>query len=409
MNIGRLLGGIFLVAGTAIGVGMLAMPVTTGLAGLCPALFLFFISWFFMMFTAFLFLEISFWMEEGTDLISMAEQTLGSIGKWIGTTIYLMLLYALLTAYVGGSTRLFEEAVKEWLSMDLPRWFAPLPVLFFFGLIVYLGTKSVDYLNRILMMALVLTYFFLVVYVPPHIDVSLYGHQDWDYLLVSVSVIVTSFGFHIVIPSLSTYLGGNATNLKIVLFVGSVIPLFVYIVWEMLVLGVVPLEGENGLIQAWVKDSPATDSLREVLKMPWISILARFFAFFSITTSFLGVSLSMTHFLSDGMKVKRESPFARLLIIMLTFLPPLVFIFIGSRVFYVALEYAGIFVSILLGILPICMVWVGRYKQRRSQEFRTPGGRILLVCAFVFFALVVILEIATKLNLLHFVVSEYVV
>ena len=41
MNLGRLLGGILLVAGTAIGAGMLALPVSTGLAGFYPSLFLF--------------------------------------------------------------------------------------------------------------------------------------------------------------------------------------------------------------------------------------------------------------------------------------------------------------------------------------------------------------------------------
>ena len=37
----KIIGGTLLVAGTAIGAGMLALPVLTGMAGFVPSLFLF--------------------------------------------------------------------------------------------------------------------------------------------------------------------------------------------------------------------------------------------------------------------------------------------------------------------------------------------------------------------------------
>ncbi|HKZ00308.1 MAG TPA: aromatic amino acid transport family protein, partial [Rhabdochlamydiaceae bacterium] len=54
---GHLLGGILLVAGTSIGVGMLALPVATAAGGFVPSLLIYLICWIFMMCTGLLILE----------------------------------------------------------------------------------------------------------------------------------------------------------------------------------------------------------------------------------------------------------------------------------------------------------------------------------------------------------------
>ena len=43
----------------------------------------------------------------------------------------------------------------------------------------------------------------------------------------------------------------------------------------------------------------------------------------------------------------------------------LVLLFFGKG-FYALLEYAGVFVAVLLGILPICMAWSARYYKKYS-------------------------------------------
>ena len=52
----RYLGGILLVAGTTIGAGMLALPVSTAFMGFYPSLLIFAICWFFMLISAVFFL-----------------------------------------------------------------------------------------------------------------------------------------------------------------------------------------------------------------------------------------------------------------------------------------------------------------------------------------------------------------
>ena len=57
-SIGHLIGGTLLITGTAVGVGMLALPVATGPGGFLPAVTIYIICWLFMLCTGLLLLEL---------------------------------------------------------------------------------------------------------------------------------------------------------------------------------------------------------------------------------------------------------------------------------------------------------------------------------------------------------------
>lgn len=396
----RILGGILLVSGTTIGAGMLALPVATGHAGFFPSLLLLIFYWLYMTYTAFLMLEANLWMKPKTNLITMAKHTLGPIGESISWIVYLFLLYTLTAAYLAGGGPIFIDFLNHLTGWQMPAWSGPIPLLLIFGFFVYKGTKSVDYVNRILMLGLVISYFLMVVFLTPYVKSSLLSHVDWQYLFMPVSVIATSFGFHIIIPTLTTYLNRDIQKLKIVILVGSIIPLAVYIFWEFLALGIIPIEGVHGLASGYLEGRNGANLLASILDNATLSSIAHAFSFFAIVTSFLGVSLSLSDFLSDGLK-SHSIRGGRGLICLLTFLPPLGFIWSNPRAFFDALEYAGAFgVVILLGFLPALMVWRGRYKQHLSATFKTPGGKIALIIIMGISLTVMALEVANKSGLL---------
>lgn len=220
-------------------------------------------------------------------------------------------------------------------------------------------------------------------------------------MTIGVSVVATSFGFHIIIPSLTTYLNRNVKQLKRVILIGSLIPLFVYIVWNFLTLGVIPLEGQNGLIEGYQQGSNGAHLLTIALNNPLISLIARSFSFFAIITSFLGVSLSLMDFLADGLKAK-EGEKNKCLLLAITFLPPLLFTLFYPRAFLAALEYAGAFgVILLLGVLPILMVWHGRAKHQQESRFTTWGGKPALIVGLCFSLMIIALEVANQMGLLE--------
>lgn len=356
MVMNRFLGSILLVAGTSIGAGMLALPVKAAFAGLFPTMIILPILWLFFFITAILFLDVNLSIKEETNMVSMAEKTLGIVGKVVCWIVYLLLLYSLTAAYISGSSPAFKELVR-WISgLQIADWISPFLIIFLFGIFIYHGTKWVDFVNRIFITGLVGCFFFILFFAPSQLEVEHFSHSHFPSILLAIPLLFTSFGYHIIIPSLTTYERHNVKKLRLTLLLGSLIPLIVYLLWAFFVMGIVPLSGENSLAQAFIEGSASTKPLIELLHHPAVETAARLFEFFAIVTSFLGVSLSLKDFLKDAFKIKGTKN-GRLAACALTFIPPLVFVLMYPRAFLIALQYAGVFVAILLGILPAMMAW----------------------------------------------------
>lgn len=395
------IGGVLLVSGTTIGAGMLALPIATGMAGFYPSLFLFIFFWGYMTFTSFLILEVNLWMSRtNTNLITMAKHTLGNGGKWLSWIVYLFLLYALTTAYIAGSSSIFVGVIASYTGYVPPSWLGFLPVLAILGFFLFKGTRSADLLNRMLMMCLVIVYGCLVVYLAPHVSHDRFDHIEWASITSAISVVATSFGFHIIIPSLTTYMNKDIPLLRWSILIGSLIPLIVYIVWEYLTLGIIPLEGSFGIIEGYGNGADGATLVGSILNKATIPTLAMFFSFFAIITSFLGVSMSLSDFLADGLKIQKTN-LGKLGLFCMILFPPLAFTLFDPRAFLTALEYAGAFgVIVLLCLLPALMVWRGRYYHHYYSSFRAPGGKLSLVITILISVIIIWIEIVNKLGLL---------
>lgn len=99
INKDKVFGGILLASGTAIGAGMLALPLSTANSGFIPSGFAFLVCWFFMTVAALLLLEVNLRFSGDKDLISMTYAIFGRFGKMIAWIVYLLFLYALIVAY----------------------------------------------------------------------------------------------------------------------------------------------------------------------------------------------------------------------------------------------------------------------------------------------------------------------
>jgi len=370
---------------------MLALPVATANYGFIPATVLFLTCWIFMTFAALLMLEVNLWLPAGSNLLTMAKATLGRTGQAIAWMTYLLLLYSLMAAYLSGMDSIITDTLNHYFQARLDPWVGFIALVFVFGFIIYLGARPIDYINRILIAGLVITFSALVVFTAPHVQPRMLIQKHYHSLWIALPIIITSIGYQIIIPSLRTYLQSDAKKLRLAILIGSSIPLFVYILWEFIILGVVPVHGEHGLLSILASGQPAvglTKALNQILQTPYISIIAKFFAFFAISTSFIGVSFSLFDFLSDGFRIKK-SKLGRISTALMTFIPPMVFALVYPSGFILALGYAGIFVAILLCIMPAMMINSGRYWSKMATGYQVGGGKIALTL-LVAFAIIVI-------------------
>lgn len=385
----RLVGGILLVAGSCIGAGMLGLPVLSGAAGFTPSIFVFLICWLFMVSTGFLLLEVNLWFGQSANLITMAEQTLGRWGKGVSWVVFLYLFYCLMVAYMAASGTLVADFTAVYAKAPIPKWLGSLLFSLIFGALIYKGTHAVDWFNRLLMGGLVVAYVTLILLGAKHVNVSLLGRQDWKAATLVVPIAVISFGYHNLLPSLTSYLDGHVRSLKWVILVGSAIPLLIYLIWEWLILGIVPAQEFQGALD---QGELATQSLYNVVGSSWIAGLAQAFAFFAIITSFLSVALSFVDFLADGLGIRNS--LNRIVPIALVLVPPFVFALLHPTIFLIALNYASGFGAVILfGIVPALMVWKGRYQKKISAPQLVPGGKFVLILIFLFSGWVMLLQV----------------
>lgn len=377
---GSVLGGSLLVAGTSIGGGMLALPVLTSQAGFIPSVVVYFFCWLFMAATGLLFLEVSQWMRNEANIISMADHTLGKVGKYFSWIVYLFLFYCLTVAYMVGCGNILVELSQYHLA----DWLGPLLFVILFSPLILITTALATHLNMWLVAGLALSYFGFVFlgfhYVQPH----LLCFHNWSHSFRVLPIAFTSFAYQGIIPTLATFMHHDAKSIRKAILIGSFIPLIAYIIWEWLILGIVPIEGPNGLNEALQQGQNAVHPLKFFINNGIIYVLGQAFAFFALVTSFLGVTLGLRDFLADGMKIQKDSK-GKIFLALLVLLPPLVIAVSYPHIFLSALDYAGGFgCALLLGLLPILMTWRGRYILGLPYQPQLPGGKVLLSLLGIF-------------------------
>ncbi len=372
-------------AGTSIGGGMLALPVLTSVAGFAPSLAVYLLCWLFMASTGLLFLEVSQWMKGEANILSMAERTLGKPGRYFAWVLYLLLFYCLTVAYMVGCGNIFVELSRQ----TLPDWFAPILFTLLFSPLILIPTTLASRWNVWLVVGLTVSYSGFVVLGFQYVDTSLLYDHHWDYAFRVLPIAFISFAYQGIIPTLAAVMHHDAKKIRQAILIGSFIPLIAYAIWQWLILGIVPFEGANGLREALQQGKNAVQPLKFFIDSSAIYGLGQAFAFFALVTSLLGVSLGLRDFLADGLNIRQDVKGKGWLAI-LVFLPPLAIAVSYPHIFLIALDYAGGFGSaFLLGLLPILMVWRGRYHLNLPHCPQLPGGKWVLMLLGLF----VLLEI----------------
>ncbi len=385
----HLTGAILLIAGCSIGGGIIGLPVITSLAGFLPSTVALFLAWAFMAATGLLLAEVCLWSPDDVSLVTMAKKSVGPMGAVIAWVFFLFLFVSLLVAYVSASGSILSDFFSRIGLENSPVVFSVV-LTSFVGLFLFLGPTATDGANRWFMLGLAVVYLLLIILSIPSIQMEHLSYVNWKKSLFILPPFIISFGYHNLLPSLSSYLKKDKKKIKMAILVGTLIPFFIYLIWEAVFLGMIPIEGDGGFLEAMEKGTLASQLLRKAVNHPLTGLLAELFAFFAIVTSFLAISLGLVDFLADGLKISSTKKWNRLFLCLLTLIPPLIFGVGNPHLFLKGLQYAGgVGVMVLYGILPVWMVWKGRYVEGiRGHELLPIGKGGLLLILFVSIAII---------------------
>ena len=402
----KTVGSTLLVAGTMIGAGMLAMPLTSAGIGLTATVFLLLGLWAVLTFTALLFVELYQTADSDAGIGTLAAQYFGKTGRIISTAVLIVFLYALITAYVSGGGSLLMDLLPAMGDKDTMNKIAVLVFTIFFGSFIVIGTHSVDKINRVLFFVMIAAFILVLSLMLPNIKFdNLMAMPIDNALIISASpVFFTAFGFHGSIPSLNKYLDGNVKSLRIAILVGSGITLFAYFLWQLSTHG---LLSQNEFLQILREDATLNGLVKatlEITQSPIIANAVKIFSTLALVTSFLGVALGLLECIEDLLKQSFDIHAGRISLGLMTFIPSVLFSLFYPEGFILALGYAGQMFAFYAVVLPVSLVWKAR-SIHPNLPYQVWGGKALLVLVLVLGVIITSIPFAIRAGYLPFVVG----
>ena len=398
----KTIGSTFLVAGTMIGAGMLAMPLTSAGIGFGFTLVLLLGLWALLTFSALLFVELYQTAESDAGIGTLAEQYFGKAGRIIATAVLIIFLYALIAAYISGGGSLLKDLLPESFGDKVS-------ILLFtviFGSFIVIGTHSVDKINRVLFFVMLAAFAVVLSLMLPEIKFdNLMATPIDNALIISASpVFFTAFGFHGSIPSLNKYLDGNVKALRISILAGSAITLCAYILWQMSTHGLLT---QNEFLQILKEDATLNGLVKATLAITGSNMIAgavKLFSTLALVTSFLGVGLGLLECIEDLLKQSFNISAERISLGLMTFIPPLVFALFYPEGFILALGYAGQMFAFYAVVLPVSLVWKAR-RAHTNLPYKVWGGNLTLIIVLVLGVIITSIPFAIRAGYLPFVVG----
>nr|WP_314740349.1 aromatic amino acid transporter [uncultured Haemophilus sp.] len=401
----KTLGSTLIVAGTTIGAGMLAMPLTSAGIGFGFTVVLLVGLWLLLCFTALLFVEAYQTVDSDAGLGTLAEKYYGTFGRVISTAVLIIFLYAILSAYVSGGSSILGAFLPTIVDAETTTRIAGVIFTVLFGSFIVVGTTSVDAVNRIIFATKILTFILVLGLLLPKVTVGhLLATPINNALLISaMPIFFTSFGFHGSIPSLNKYLEGNVKALRISIVVGTAIPLIAYVLWQLATHGVFSQTEFLAILERDPTLNGLAEAAHQITGSSIIGVIVRIFSALALITSFLGVALGLFEALEDLLKRVHVNA-GRKTLGLLTFLPPMLFALFYPQGFIAALGYAGQMFAFYAVVLPIAMVWRLR-RQNPDLAYRVKGGNASLIIALVIGVFIVIVPFLIQQGLLPQVVG----
>lgn len=349
-------GSIYLILGTCIAAGMLGLPIVTAQYHFALTTAMLISAWIIMSAGAWCLLQVNMTMPAGANFISMSEARLGKVFKMITWFTYLLLLYSLICAYLSASGDLLQKLMHD-IHYEIPRWFATCLATLILGGIVYCGIRSVDIAIRFLMSAKFIICVLLIGSVIPFVHMSALSDGNWHYHFGAWLVVVTSFGYANILPSIRDYLDNDRKKIMRVFYISSMIPIALYFIWIIVIQGALPRFGVHGLVS--LNNSPNTNSIlmsqiTSLTHDAFVKTIGVVFVSICSITGFLSVTLSLMDVLADGINAVRNKK-NRLMVALLTLLPPMGIVIFDPAIFIRALSFAGICCLYTLVVLPILM------------------------------------------------------
>ncbi|MDY0206853.1 MAG: aromatic amino acid transporter [Pseudomonas sp.] len=402
-------GGMMIIAGTAIGAGMLANPTATSGVWFLGSVVVLLYVWLCMYLSGLMLLEATLHFPQGASFHTVVRGLLGPSWSVVTGLAVTFVLYSLTYAYIfvgGGLTQNSLINISAWFTdqpLQVSREWSSVVFLLVLATSVWISTKVVDRFATILMAGMLVSFFLstgsLLNSVTPIVlfDSHATAEQSyWRYAWAALPVCLASFGFHGNVPSLVSYYNKQAQPVARSILWGSLLALAMYLLWQLAVQGNLPRSEFAPVIEADGDVSALLAALNTYVTTDAVARFLNAFAFMAIASSFLGVTLGLFDYLRDLFGFA-DTALGRLKTAAVTFLPPLIACLVFPTGFVKVMGYVGLMAAIWAALIPALLVRASR-KRYSQAAYQVRGGAWLIGFVVIFALTVFCVQILLLMN-----------
>ncbi|MBB6521070.1 aromatic amino acid transport family protein [Pseudoteredinibacter isoporae] len=378
----NLLPGVVLVSGTAIGAGMLSMPIVSSGTWFYWSLLAMLICCFGMLQCSLLILKMGENYRPGASFDTYVKDGLGPWWNRLSNFLIAFIFYILLYAYISGGASILEASLKQHFSLGISTLWASIIFAIALSSIVWVSGLFTSRALTILMVSMGMAFALSMSgllsdikmeYLQPSSD------NAYLYFIPVLPYFLTSFGFHCSVPSLVKIYEGERETVRKALYLGAALIFALYLLWLVAVFGNV----EQLRFLNFLDQGGNVGTLPELIvgsEQGVKQLALSVFTSFALVTSFLGVGLGLFDFFADRFQFQ-DNPKGRTKTVLVTFLPPAVGATLLPNGFVYAIGYAGM--ALALSALCIPAIWI--LKNVREKKYRVSASLVLLIGISIFF------------------------
>jgi tyrosine-specific transport protein len=378
-KLGKIFSAAIFIASICTGISYFSIPVYSGIAGFVPGIFVTIIVWLLTLAIGLLYAEATLGQPDGSNLFTISRALLGRFWMIVLGIIFSFDLVTYLVSYATLTSQFMQWLVVQILNLQISFFTANILGTVPYAIIVMLGFSFSIRINVLLMSALCVSFALTIYYGAEFVEASRLMKQDWTYVIFSIPILFSALGFVGIVPAICTYLERDPKKIKLSIWIGTSIPLILYIFWQWFMLGAIP-SGTYWEMYELGQDMEQVIAIAQTF--PQIIYFLNFTALFSMATSLIGIGTSFVEILSDGLKipVEKRKGWKRILITTLIFVVTLIAALLKGHFFISLIQriIAKLGVALINGIVPIWMVMQARYFYKIPAPAMVPGGGLTL-------------------------------
>ena len=359
----KLTNSVFLVSGTAVGSGLISLPISAAKLGLKWTVVITMIAFWVAYKMSCLTIALMKKQGRALSIVELSSEISGKYAKLISMTSLYALSLALLCAYFAGTTSIFARFFG--LSFTL----STLICIVVFSVLLTIRSSIFNRINS----SLVFILFGLIataVYAMPTNKLEFTNsltHSDYAAIMSFLPIIFTSFGVQNVCPYVAQNMGlGDIKAIRKVFFIGTLIPAIVYLLWICATLSRLYIFDHELYVKILTDTVDVGDfvkSLCSSAQLKYEAIILQLLSLFAIMTSATGTGIGLISSLKEITVCRSKLVIATIVIgipTMMTLLIPNAFIRIlsfGGMIATTFVVFVPVFLQTKIGKVDISHIF----------------------------------------------------